>query len=158
MVSLTQAEVINAVKQAIADIPHDRVKLTVEPDPAPFGGSIVELAPSDPACAGVRIYIADGDDSVHVEFGRDSVLEIPTEGKWRPLGQPSVIEEVKTLCDAVLQGRITETLWLKNGDVVRSNTSIEIETKKVKLTARHFGRGSVRGSLREVISYMPYDK
>lgn len=140
--------------QAFADaLPPDAASLTIVEDPRPGAGLTISLTPSSPTAAQISVNIAT-EHEVTLSFGRGSIYEVPARG--RRYTDTPFLEEVRLLSSAVMQGRFTETIWLKEDEVVQSRGEVTIGDKPVAVFWRQLGSNPFRRRRKEMISYTPF--
>jgi hypothetical protein len=111
----------------------------------------MRVTPHRKTAASFGVSVIEGEDEITVTMGRHSVLEL-----W-PYEESDALAKLAEICQAIVSGRICETLWLtKDGYVARSKASIELASKTLKVSHQS-AAGRLARKRKQVITYMPYD-
>jgi hypothetical protein len=92
-----------------------------------------------------------------MELGRDTRIEIPLTGRWRPLGLDDPFDEVEAFCKAAVAGNVVETLWRVNDIIVKSEAVIRFPGREIRPQARHLGSGNPQHAQTATIKYQGYE-
>jgi hypothetical protein len=129
-----------------------KVEVLIEHAPGRDGTS-VRVEPKNPASARMEAFCERGNDIVYLTVGAHTHMEVPLEGcRYSRLAG---LAELASIIGAVKRGEMSETLWSKHGRIVRSEASIRIADRRLKIESLSpfslpFGRS------KEVREYQPY--
>jgi hypothetical protein len=148
-----EMEVRQLFKGFAEALPPDSATLTIVEDPRPGEGLTLSLTPSSPTAAQISVRV-DNACEVTLSFGEGSIYEVPTRG--RRYTDAPFLEEVRLLCSAVIEGRFTETIWLKGAEVVQTRGEVRIGDKVIPHFWRQLFTNPFRRRRMKTISYSPF--
>ena len=115
---------------------------------------VLEMVPSRPSAAPISAIVPRDDrQGLTLVAGKGSYFEIPRDGH-RYTDQP-LFEEVKTICSAVIAGRLEEWVALDGADVVRGKGTIGLH-RTVTVRWRELSLRAFRHKLRNHCRYDPW--
>lgn len=129
-----------------------KVELVIDNAPG-RGGISVRVEPKNPTSARMEAFCERGDDVVYLTVGAHTHMEVPLQGlRYSRLAG---LAELASIIGAVKRGEMSETLWSKHGRIVRSEASLRIADRLLKIKTLSpfslpFGRS------KEVREYEPY--
>jgi hypothetical protein len=116
-------------------------------------GFAIEVIPANPAAA--KIGIRTDGDWIDLGIGQGTVLEIGPKGQQYT--ELSAIDELRAICDAVVAGRFREDLWIRNGNVLKTNAQIVVADRVIKLRYRLLWNiDPFHRTFRKHVQYAPY--
>lgn len=154
-------ELVRAIEDAIssvmAPLPAAAYTLRLAADEEiPERGFVVVVEPTNPRSATMRVHVADGDPNADIFLGADSRVELFARSRQRGLGASSLVEECALIAQAIVAGRVQETLLLQGDDILESRCVIETSGAAIK-TARHtLGSKLSQRTRTETRLYEPY--
>ena len=152
MPSQLETEVVNLFRELTESLPPGCASLKVEPSLEPLvGGTQIELIPAVPGAARI-LAVATGRGVVYLTFGRATPFEAQVERGTSP---STLIEGIKPICKAVIEGKFQEDLWLAGPRAFKSIGKLNIGGKVV--TIRY--RGSFHPfnkTKKEHVNYVPF--
>ena len=110
----------------------------------------LHVSPHSKTAAPVWVMAVDGGEDISLSIGEHTVLEIwGTETR-------NVLAELAEICEAIVAGRFSETLWVMNdGYVARSKSRIGLSSETLR-PAHWSSRGRFARKTKRVVSYTPY--
>jgi hypothetical protein len=151
-------QVYDICKSAASALDSAAFTLTASRNTTPGGGVLettIKLQPTSGRGAPLAIFVVDGGRGADCLLGRDTVIEMDADSKWRPLRQPSFADDVRALVDATINGHVRETLWWHKGKIVRTKTVVTVDQRDVVFSFDH-GRFVFPPAKKEVLEYEPY--
>lgn len=150
-------QVYDICKSVASAVDSAAYALTATRETTPGGalGTTIKLQPTTGGGAPLTISLVDGAQWAECLLGRDTVIEMEPDSKWRPLRQPSFADDLHALVDATINGRVRETLWWHKGKIVRTKTVVSVNQRNVVFSFDH-GRFVFPPAKKEVIEYEPY--
>jgi hypothetical protein len=115
----------------------------VKTTPFPGGvvGTMITITPARKGCARIFLSAVNECAEVNAEFGRGTIWEHAFSGEPY-LGVETIVNSLLgKACVAVIQGLFTESLWNKDGEIVRCTGDITIEGKRMR--SRHLQIGGL---------------
>lgn len=151
---MTSNRIVDDIINCIPDDLRHEATVDVSIDSLDGGSeSVLRIAPrsqEDAAC--LQIYVTEIDSSVSdvvIEFGQDSRLEFDSPAE-------SDVSLLCAICLAVMAGRVSETVWRVDDEIVRSSARIELEERVIETSTHHVGRGRLRHTDRRSLKYRSY--
>ena len=138
-----------------ADLTPNRVRLEVQEKK--IGGEAVKLSlsltPTNPNAATILAHVNE-QSGVDLIVGRGAVFEVPLKG-GRYVGL-ACIDEVRTICTAVIRGDFEEEVWFKGRRVVKAAGRIQVGDKSIGSYWRQVFSNPLVRARREHYRYSPY--
>jgi len=116
------------VERVIRDVVGTLVPNTVAIDVDRFSRSDMTsfwLKPVRRTAATLTLAVDDSGDRVYMILGRTTYLEIDFRGGT--LTKAEAIEEIRLVCQAIVDGRFRERVWTRNGEIVRALGILNLE-------------------------------
>lgn len=115
----------------------------------------MELRPAAAGATPVTVSACAGADLIDVELGRDFDLELTINERSTSLA--THLEELEAITRAVIRGNVTETTWVRDEIVLRSEVEIVLPSGEVlQGRVQHGRRGSRKGGAARTVTYKPY--
>ncbi|MGC4812004.1 hypothetical protein ACLQ29_15895 [Micromonospora sp. DT228] len=109
--------------------------------------TVVDVVPADDASCRFSVFLQD-DDEMTIEFGEISVLDFHGES-------PDELREAcREVVDAIVDGRVTETVYVLDGVPVRALAHIEVPERTITVRTRRGLQPFARKA--RVRQYQPY--
>ena len=145
-----EEELISTFEEIARALPSGRATLVVKRAPQiEHCGVSVWLTPAEPQAAEIVADAVNGNSTISLSLGRHTPVELETKGNSK------VIRELKEICQAIIDGKFSEDLWLVGTEVTKSVGTIEIGGRRQVF--RYFGRFfPLRTKVREHVHYLPY--
>lgn len=120
----------------------------------PHGDSTgIEVVPANPKAAQITVIVPAKESSITLVAGRGSYFEIPEKGH-RYTSLP-FMEELKTICSAVIYGKLEESVLLDGEEVLQATGTIQLPriatVRWKRLSFRLFRR-----TVRKIFQYESY--
>jgi hypothetical protein len=146
---LIERVVIDLCRSLVEGLPTNSASVLVKRKPdINHDGVSVWIVPSNPESATISVDAEDGDPLVGVVVGAGVHIEVEFKA-----GRGE--DEVRKILQAVLHGRLQETVWLVGSEVAKSVGVIDIDG--VRKSYRYLGRlHPFRKKLREEHKYAKY--
>ena len=109
------------------------------PFPGGFAGTVIKLIPAKKECASIWLSAVNGDGGVDAEFGQGTKWEVSFTGQSYSGVETIVNNLLGKACAAVIRGMFTESLWNKDGAIVRNIGDITIEGKRIRSRRMQIG-------------------
>ncbi len=145
-----EERLINLFKEILDSLPVGRASLKIKHAPQiQHEGVSISLTPVTNSAAPIVADARDGWSIISLVFGRSTLVEVLPGDKLTQL------DEVRAMCEAVIQGRFEEDLWLVGSEVTKCIGRIEIDGEG--RVFRYFGRSfPFKKKERSNIKYSPY--
>jgi len=92
--------------------------------------TVVEVVPARDGACGFSVFLQDADE-ITIEFGEMSVLDFHGESC------DELQEACREVVDAILDGRVTEAVYLRSGAPVRALAHVEVPGRTMTVRTRH---------------------
>jgi hypothetical protein len=113
-----------------------------------------EIAPASSRAAGILVEVEDDGSRAYLTIGKGIHLEIDRDTSTE---EPPLALLV-LCCKAAIEGRVSETLWVRLGKRWRVDGAIQLPDRTVRTsTSEAFGLGRLLPSKRETYRYEPYE-
>jgi hypothetical protein len=112
-------------------------------------GVSIWLTPSNPQAAEIVADAKNGDSTVSVCVGQRTPIEV------LPTRNHTIVDDVREICQAVIDGKLQEELWLVGNDVIKCIAKIELGGK-VHVFRYYDGLYPFSKKERKLIHYSPY--
>ncbi|WP_433126098.1 hypothetical protein ACQPWW_25770 [Micromonospora sp. CA-240977] len=109
--------------------------------------TVVDVVPADEASCRFSVFLQD-DDELTIEFGEMSVLDFHGESS------DELREACREVVDAILGGRVTEAVYVRDGVPVRALAHIEVPDRTITVRTRQGLKPFARKA--RVRQYLPY--
>ena len=147
-------ESVRAVVESLCTaLPHDCATFFIEDDPSVTGGgTIFSLTPWSPHAAPIVVNCIESGLTLIV--GKESRFEMLAK---TPPQQRSALDDLQEICEAVISGRFSETVWSKGEEVVRVDGRICVGDQTMRTSSRH-SMSLFSKKKKTVVEYEPYCK
>jgi len=149
MVPLAE-EIRAALEDLVAGLPEGSASVRAED-----GRDITTLRvdPSSPTAAPVSVIVPHLGGGVTLQAGKGTIFEIPPAGR-RYTGLP-LLEELKSICSAVLGGGLEESVVFAGSEVVKAVGSVRLQ-RPVTVRWRRAFVNPFKHRKEELLRYEPY--
>ena len=145
-----EEELIGLFDQLVDSMPVGKASVHIKrPPQIQREGVSISMIPANPAAAQIVADAAPGWPIISLVLGRSTFVEVLPERNM------TRIEQVREMCDAVIQGRFEEDLTLVGSEVVKCVGTIEIQGKR--RVFRYFGKYFLfKKKQKQHLAYSPY--
>ena len=148
--AITFQDVTRTVNEAVAEVENATDIAVVDRTTGTVPAIEVVVTPRRGTAAPFSVFFAQDASDVTLSFGRHSIVELyENDGN-------DVLADLAEKCRAIVEGHVSETLWLlKDGRVARSTGYIESPSKTLKVS-HHSAYGRFARKTKRAVSYSPY--
>jgi len=151
-----EEEVPRLFQELVAGLPAGCATLKIGRTEEPYpdedtDGLRVELTPSRSDAAPVVLWAKNGNIHVYLALGAAAHHEIYQPNRRRR----SVIEQIREVCEAVIQGHLEETVWYLGSKLIKSDARLHLRDKTERLYWID-GLYLFRRKTKKHIMYAPY--
>ena len=149
-VSTIEDRLVRLFQELVSVMPAGSVDLHIKRAPEiQHDGVSVWLTPTNPEAAEVVADAKTGDSIVSMSLGKGTLIEV------LPRKNATILDEVREISEAAIEGRFEEDLWLVGSEVTKCVGRIEIGGKRHVF--RYFGGlYPFRKKEKKHIQYSPY--
>jgi len=143
------------LRDLMARLPERCVTMELIPE-GDHRAAILKLLPANPNAASIRIIVPPNakEKGITIVAGTGSFFEIPIEGgRYTSFSFP---EEVRSICLAVIAGKLEESVTLQGDKVLRSRGTITLDGKSITVRWRQLTLRPFRRKEEKRLKYEPY--
>ena len=149
LTGIVEEDICDLFREVYAALKPGIAKLEILPSRDPAGGADIILRPTNPKSA--QIWSHASDRTVSLRFGRHSITEVFATYK----AETKALNKIRWMSEAVINGELSEDVWLLDGKVVKAVGSLKVDSKVLKLRYCRFCN-PFRSRERQHFSYLPY--
>jgi hypothetical protein len=119
---------LKLLQQLVVGLPPSAVRLAVEHEKDAVDAVVT---PTEPEAAEIRVR-AEATGWTYLGLGRGTPLEFhPNGGSYL---DAAAADEIRVICEAVVNGRFEELLWIRGDEVVKARSRIKLDQKVVRVS------------------------